>query len=166
MTVTPANLRTDFPEFASETDYPTSTMQYWIDVAGLMLNAKRWPTRTSPNTGRSILDLGTELFTAHNLVLERNNQRAAVRGGAPGARPGVIASEAGAGVSVSYDTGGGINPNDGHWNTTTFGTRFMELVRMVGAGPITIAGCAPPAGTVTGPAWPGPNGGYLYGQSW
>lgn len=152
MTVTIESFRTSLPEFTDPTNYPDSGITFWLTWAEIMLSAPRW--------GRS-LDLGTMMFVAHHLVLERQAQRAAANGGVPGTAIGVINSKSVDKVSVGYDTTGVIDPKDGHWNLTTYGLRFVGMVKMFGAGPVQIGvGVAPP---LSGPAWPGPyNGGVPY----
>lgn len=129
MAVTAASFRANYPEFADQTAYPDSGVAYWIRVAGLLLNACRW---------QDMLDVATELFVAHNLVLERQAQKSAAGGAVPGASSGAIASKTVGPVTQAYDTSAGINPDAGHWNLTTFGTRFYGLMQMFGAGPIHV----------------------------
>jgi hypothetical protein len=117
--------RTDFTEFADATAYPDSGVNYWLTVAGLMLDPSRWAT---------LLDLGTELFVAHNLALERQAQKTAANGGVPGISSGPLSAKAVDKVSASYDTAAGIVKDAGHWNLTTYGTRFIDLALMMGSG--------------------------------
>lgn len=160
--------------------------QFYYGVVGSQLNLSGVPAGTLGNaltiaadstvitpsgatliggvSGNSLYDVGTELFVAHNLVLERQAAKAANRGAPPGVSRGAIGSESAGGASVSYDTSSGLLTDAGHWNLTTYGTRFVELVRLVGAGPVQVGWGHSPVGV--GPAWPGPNGGYLSGQSW
>lgn len=147
MTVTAAQLRTDFPEFADTTLYPDSGINFWLNIAGNMLNASRFG---------NLLDVGTELFTAHNIVLERQAQAAALNGAPPGIQQGPISSKGVDKVSISYDTQAAIELEAGHWNLTVYGTRFIKLARMFGAGPVQIgAGCGGgPLDSVN--AWAGP----------
>lgn len=148
MTVTAATFREHFPEFSDETPYPDAQISYWITVAGLLLNVQRWST---------ILDLGTELFVAHQMVLERQAQRAATAGGMPGTQIGIVSSKSVDKVSVSYEVNGaGLDPSAGHWNLTTYGMRFIQLSRMMGAGPIHVGvGCSL-SELSSANAWPGP----------
>ena len=84
MTVTPSSFRVDYPEFADTTAYPDSGVAYWITVAGLLLNPRRW---------QDMLDVATELFVAHNLVLERQAQKSAAAGAVPGVSTGAVSSK-------------------------------------------------------------------------
>lgn len=167
MTVTATILRTDFPEFTDPTAYPDSQVNFWIMVAGLMMNPVRWSDRvpTGITPPRSLRDVGTELFVCHNLVLDRQAQRAATRGAVPGASFGIVTSEAAGGVSVSYDPNIGLDPADGMWNLSTYGLRFAYLLKLAGMGPIQVGG------RIGGPrnsggAWIGPGGGWRIGESW
>lgn len=145
MTVTASSFRTNYPEFVDTTVYPDSQVAYYLNLAGLLLNANRW---------KRLLDTGTELFIAHNLVLEANAQKTSAAGGVPGAMTGVVSSKSVDKVSVSYDTGAAIMPNAGHWNLTIYGARYVKLSRMFGAGPMQVGGGESPA--YSGIAWPGP----------
>ena len=145
MTITVQQFRADFPEFSSTTTFANSQIQFWLDIAYSMLNAARW--------GRQ-LNIGVEMFTAHNIAIEAKAQAEAVNGGIPGSQVGPINSKSVDKVSVGYDTGAGLQPDAGHWNLTVYGTRFIRLVRMFGAGPLQIGvGVSPP---LSGGAWPGP----------
>ena len=145
----------DFPEFANATTFPQSGFNFYLNLANIMLNQDRWgqPAAAPPN---SLFDIGCELFIAHNLVLEAYNQQEANLGGLPGLNRGVISAEGAGQVNMSYDTNASIELDAGHWNLTTFGTRFVNMARMLGAAPMVIAprGCAGPLG---GTAWYGPN---------
>lgn len=158
MTITAAYFRTDFSEFGDTTLFPDSSINYWLQVAGLLLNTQRFgqpaasvssPTPRNPNT---VNDIATELFVAHNIALEARASQESANGGVPGAMTGPISSKAVDKVSVSYDTAAGLDPDGGHWNLTIYGVRFLELMKMFGMGPITVTGC----GGGSAQAWPGP----------
>lgn len=151
--LTPAQLRTDFPEFASTVVYPTSQVTFWITLAYKLLNAQRWG---------NVLDQGVELFVAHNLAIEARAQADAAKGGIPGQQVGPVSSKSVDKVSMGYDTGSGIEPGAGHWNLTIYGTRFVRLMRMFGAGPVQVGIGAVPVGS--GQAWPGPIASSIFGQ--
>lgn len=147
MAVTAASFRVDFPEFKSAKLYPDSQINFWLSLAGAMLSVPRWA---------NMLDAGTELFIAHNLSLGRRNQAESANGAPPGAQVGPLNNKSVDKASAGYDVSAGVNPDDGHWNLTNYGTRFIWLLRMVGAGPVQVgaAGCGPD-GSING-AWPGP----------
>jgi hypothetical protein len=145
MTVTPASLRAAFTEFTSTTDYPDSGIQFWIDMAVLLLNPTRW---------YDMLDNATMLFVAHNLSLELMAQREASNGNQPGVARGMLAGGSVDKVSYTYDTASVADATAGHWNLTIYGQRYIRLVKMFGAGPIQVG----TPGCYVGPAaWTGPN---------
>ena len=149
--VIPSQLRLDFPEFTDSTKYPDSGLQFYLDFAYRMLNADRF---------RSNLDMAAELFAAHFIVLESQAQLSSASGSIPGLNSGIMSSKSVDVVSVSYDTGAGIEQGAGHWNLTTYGTRLMWMFRIFGAGGIQIGvGASPP---YAGLAWGGFTGtGYI-----
>lgn len=139
----------DFPEFApsdpSQSGKFDAYVAFWMNVATLAVNPNRW---------RSFTDLGIELFTAHNIVLEATAQEEVNLGGVPGLSKGVIAGNAAHDLSVAYDTASVLEPNAGHWNYTVYGKRFIRFSNMAGMGPIQLGGTLPPP--FSGGAWSGP----------
>jgi hypothetical protein len=109
-----------------------------------------------------VLPLGVMLFVAHNLVIEAFNAQTVDVGGLPGVNKGAIASETPGSVNVSYDTAGSSIEKAGHFNLTTFGTRYIMLARMAGMGGIQVGtpGCGP-FGPGFGAPWFGPPGGLV-----
>ena len=158
--------RQDFPEFGDSQVYEDFPVGLWLDVGALMINKVRWPTTAGAVTGRSVWQVGIELFAAHNLSLERMNIKAAVRGAPPGWSRGSVASEGAGSVSVAYDTASGIEMDAGHWNLTNFGLRWLNMARMMGVGPMQVNGRMHSGLMANGPAWFGPNTGWLFGESW
>ena len=130
--VTLAQFRSDFSEFADSVRYPDNSVNYWLAIATIQLNANRFDA--------NMLIIATELYIAHNLVLEAQAQQTAKAAGWPGVSKGVISGENAGAVSVSYDTTAAIELDAGHWNLTVFGIRFIRLAKMFGAGPIQV-GC-------------------------
>lgn len=136
--ITVVQFRTNFPEFAYKRgQFPDSSITFWLAVGYLRLNARRWV---------SLLDLGVQLYVAHNIVLEKQAADAAKRGGSPGQSTGPVNSKSVDKVSVGYDTAAAILEGAGNYNLTTYGTRFYELMLMAGAGPVQIGpgGCGVP----------------------
>ncbi len=134
----------DYPEFANTTAYPPSAIAYWLNVANLSLDPKRWSTAPPPSgSGPSMMDLGTALFIAHNLVLERqaalDAQLPAQDGqpGPPGVSTGAVASVTGTPVSVSYNAAM-LDAAAGHWALTTYGQRFARLAKYAGMGGLQV----------------------------
>lgn len=146
--ITEDQFRADFPEFANVDAYPSSSIQLWFNVARSMLSPFRWSTAAvlppnapnPPDTYPSVMDLGTGLFVAHNLVLDRQNalsaQLTAQDGlpGPPGVSTGSVASTSVGPVSVSYNAGATLDMGAGHWNLTIYGSRFARLAKFAGKG--------------------------------
>jgi hypothetical protein len=149
--VTYIQFTTDFPEFANA---PQGTFNFYLNFASLMLTGP-WGAPAPAGQPNTMYDIGTELFIAHNLAIEALNAKAAAAGGVPGLNRGVISSEAAGTVNISYDTANGLETDAGHWNLTTYGTRFVSIARLLGAAPSQIGphgNCIPN----NGPAWVGP----------
>lgn len=144
MTVTVATFRNHYPEFADTTKFSNPLIDYWITVATSMLNASRWGAQ---------LDLATELYVAHNVVLEAKAILESGAGGLPGQATGPVNSKSVDKVSVGYDVAIASEQGAGHWNLTIYGTRLWRLIKMFGVGPIQIG-----VGYYTGVlGWSGPD---------
>lgn len=119
-----STFRSDFPEFANVTTYPTSMINFWASLGDTMLNTVRWgDLRTH----------GLELFVAHNITLQAQDIADAAAGGIPGGG-GLVASQSAGSVSVSMDTTSGAEQDGGNYNLTTYGKQFLRLSRIVGMG--------------------------------
>jgi hypothetical protein len=125
MTLTTAQFRSDFPEFANTTTYPDPSVQLWITVSTSLVNECRWMELTN---------LGIELVTAHQLVLSARDQLAASVGGIPGEVKGPTTSKSVDKVSVGYDASAVTLDDAGFWAMSAYGLRFLTLARMMGAG--------------------------------
>lgn len=119
---------------------------------------------TSPPT--TVTDFALEMWTAHQIVIEKQAVDAAKTGGDPGtSRVGLVTSKSVNNVSISYDVSAVTTANAGYYNQTIYGMRFIQLARLRGAGPIQIGiGVAPlpfmgwSGGGIygSGNAWAGP----------
>lgn len=145
MTATVASFRQALPEFADGSVFPNFQVEFWLAVAAKLVNSSRWGTLT---------DTGIYLFTAHNITLEQRAARTAANGGIPGETPGIVNNKSVDKVSVGYDTSAGSETEAGHWNLTIYGTRFIRMSRMMGAGGIQLGagGCSGDGAL----AWAGP----------
>ncbi len=156
MAVTATSFRIDFPEFRSIPDYPTSVINYYLTLAGFLLNAQRFggtvPSVSNPPS--CMYDMAMELFVAHHVAIEKQAMNAAAGGGVPGVTTGPITAKGVGPVSVSYASGDVIDATAGFWNQTMYGLRFWRLIMMFGAGPIQVGVGATPWYSVG--AWPGP----------
>ena len=123
MTITAVQFRLDFPEFADVVKYTPAMVEFWLRLAAVRLSEKRWV---------DMLDFGTELFVAHNLVVATRNLKTA------GAQMAPISSKTVDKVSVSYDTSAITDANAGYWSSTGYGQQFWQLLQMAGAGGVQI----------------------------
>ena len=144
MTVTAASFRTSFPEFKSTTVYTDASITFWIGLAYQLLGPQ-WST---------LLDYGVQLFVAHNLTLQFASNKAGASGQSPGQIQGPQTAGSVDKVSYSRNPGLVMNPKNGHWNLSTYGLRYIQLVKMVGAGPVHVGAAA----DTSGGAWAGPLG--------
>lgn len=145
----------DFPEFSNTAPFPQSAFNYYLRFSCLMLTPV-WGGPAAPGDPLEMYDIGTEMFIAHNLVLEAMNNKSVAVGGIPGLTKGVVSSESPGQVTVTYDTNAGIEIDAGHWNLTTYGIRFVGMARLLGAAPMQVgpSGILPPH---SGPGWTGLN---------
>jgi hypothetical protein len=120
-----AGFRAAFPPFANVTTYPDTQVNFWLGIAGQVVNPDRWGGLT---------DFGKGLFVAHNLVLEARSAKAAAIGGAPGGATGVMTGKTVDKVSATYDASTATEEGAGNWNATDYGTRYWRFSLMMGAG--------------------------------
>jgi hypothetical protein len=126
MTVTVTSFRDGFPAFANTATFPDSAVNFWIAVAGNMLDPNQWG---------AMADTGSSLFIAHNLVLDAQaNASAATPAGVPNGPAGALASKSVSGVSASYDMESSTIKGGGDFNLTAYGKRYLSLAEMFGAG--------------------------------
>jgi uncharacterized protein DUF4054 len=127
--LTPAQFRTDLPEFADESQYPDSMIQTWLTVSGNLVDPVRWGTLTIT---------GQELATAHYVVMAARDQTAANAGTEPGRPAGLRTQKSAAGLSASYDYTATVVEGGGAWNQTSYGQRYFSIARLMGAGGLQI----------------------------
>lgn len=127
--MTTAQFRSQFPEFSCASDYPDAQIDFWMELAGVMLRPDRW---------NDWLDYGTSLFVAHHLATGQRDQLAASAGGVPGVVNGPQASKSVDKVSASFDTAAVTLENGGFWNGSTYGIKLLQLARYAGAGGIQV----------------------------
>ena len=123
-----AQFRLDFPEFASETFYTSSMVNFWASIAEKMLDLSRWG---------DLYTQGQSLYVAHNLVIQRRNI-AGASAGTSGLSTGVMSSKSVGSVSVSYDNQIATMPNAGQWALTVYGLQYLQLARLIGAGAVQL----------------------------
>lgn len=149
--VTPEQFVKVFPEFCNKKKYPEAAIEFYLELAYIVLNAARW--------GRT-LSFGIQMFTAHNLVLEAIAQAQAAKGAPPVGPSGPASSKSAGPVSISWDTGTAAELNAGHWNETIYGKRYIRMCRLMGAGGLQLGiGIDLPLSSASAwvgpPPWPG-----------
>src|SRR5690348_13586609 len=125
------------PEFADSSLYLDSDILTWLTIAAENLDPNRW---------RTLLNIGIVQFAAHNLVLDRQAQKTAQRGGIPGQTAGIVSGKSLGGGSISYDTQSGVEADAGYWNLTIYGRRFYRYMTLVGMGGVQVSGVQPLVG--------------------
>lgn len=128
MTVTVQSFRETFPALSDQSLYDGNTITFYLNLAvNCFQNALRWDVNS--------IDYGTCLFIAHNLVLDaRANATARVPGGIPGTLQGLITAKSVDKVSASYDVEAVMEKDGSWWNMTSYGVRFLQLLRLYGSG--------------------------------
>lgn len=147
MTIDVATFRQNFPAFASSAAYPDAEIQFWLTAAYVLHDPARWG---------DILDLGVQLYVAHNVAIDgAAGAGASGGGGIPGGVVGPVSSASVDKVSYSRDARAANLPDAGDFNLTTWGLRWYRLMRMAGAGPVQV-GVPPGASNCPYPGgWPG-----------
>lgn len=144
-----AQFRMDFPEFSNAEVYTPHQVQFYLNLAENFLVKGRWgisayeapnlwpnPPPTAPAVKLKTYDYGCELFTAHHIAMEAQQQAAADSGGDPGEATGPVNNKSVDKVSIGFDTASAAEKDGGFWNYTKYGQRFLRLAKMMGAGPI------------------------------
>lgn len=121
--------RTAFPEFANTTVYPTTTIEFYAEIAELMVLECVW---------KRMYSKGVNLYVAHELVLASQNQKAASVGGSPGQQGGIANTKTVGSVTVGYDASTTTEKDAGWWNLTNYGKQFYRLAMIFGAGCIQL----------------------------
>jgi hypothetical protein len=128
VTLSVTDFRVAYNEFANASDFPDASVQQWLNVGYKLVRADAWD---------DILDVGVGLFTAHYLVLMYRDTLSASRG-LFGQVAGIVSSKSVDKVSVSYDTATASISDAGHWNQSSYGLRYYQLMMMMGVGGIQL----------------------------
>lgn len=119
--------REAYPEFNDADKYPDAMIESWAAVAQLQVSSTRW---------KSQYLLGVNLYVAHEITLQAQQQASAGAGGAPSGPSGMVNSKTVGSVTVAFDTASAAEKDAGHWNLTMYGRQFIRLARIFGAGPV------------------------------
>lgn len=124
-----ALFRTNFPEFASTTTYPDSTITFWSSFAEIMLPQCVWTT---------VWTTAVNLYVAHELVLAAQNVSASTVGGLPGQGGGIANSKTVGEASIGYDSVTPSEKDAGWYNLTLYGRQLYRLIQIFGAGALQL----------------------------
>ena len=127
--LTESSFREAMPMFADVQKYPSAQFNYYLKLALKLLPESRWD---------DLLDDGYTFFIAHYLTLYARDMAFVDVGGIGGKVVGNETSKSIDGVSKSMDVSSVLNSDAGHWNQTTYGIQFYQLMMMVGAGGIQL----------------------------
>lgn len=124
-----ATFRQTMPVFADVDLYPSAQFNFYLNLGKKLLPECRWD---------DLLGEGLMFFVAHYLTLYARDMASVGVGGIGGKVVGNETSKSVDGVSKSMDVSGVLNSDAGHWNQTTYGIQFYQLMMMVGAGGIQL----------------------------
>ena len=124
-----ATFRQTMPVFADVDLYPSAQFNFYLKLGVKLLPESRWD---------DLLDDGLTFYVAHYLALYARDMAVVDVGGIGGKVVGNETSKSVDGVSKSMDVSGVLNSDAGHWNQTTYGIQFYQLMMMVGAGGIQL----------------------------
>lgn len=116
MAVTPTTFKSRFPEFSSIAD---ARIEVFIDDAKLTISEGRW--------GR-YYELGLFYLTAHYLSLAESSADGDDKSS------GAVASQSVGDTSVSYVSPAVTSDAQLYYQQTTYGLRFLMLMKFAGAG--------------------------------
>ena len=135
MTVTVSQFRQNFQAFMDPNTFPDPMISFWLQLGYALCSTEIWTD--------DIVDVGAQLYAAHNCVLEGQALRVARAGGIPTIGTGAITSKSGDGLSVSFDTANAAMQGWGPLNLTMYGTRLAQLAEIVGIALIHVSGTGP-----------------------
>ncbi len=127
--ISESSFREEMPAFADITQYPSFQFNFYLNLGKKLLREERW--------GHT-LDYGLTLFIAHYLTLYKRAMGAASIGGDAGKIVGMKHRNQLMVFQNAMDVSGVLIADAGHWNQTTFGVQFYQLLMMAGAGGIQL----------------------------
>lgn len=124
-----STFRQNMPMFADADQFPSAQFNFYLKLGVKLLSESRWD---------DLLDDGLTFYVAHYLTLYARDMAFVDVGGIGGKVVGNETSKSIDGVSKSMDVSSVLNSDAGHWNQTTYGIQFYQLMMMVGAGGIQL----------------------------
>lgn len=124
-----STFRQNMPMFADVDLYPSAQFNFYLKLGVKLLPESRWD---------DLLDDGLTFYVAHYLALYARDMAVVDVGGIGGKVVGNETSKSVDSISKSMDVSSVLNADAGHWNQTTYGIQFYQLMMMVGAGGIQL----------------------------
>ncbi len=124
-----STFRQNMPMFADVEQLPSAQFNFYLKLGVKLLPESRWD---------DLLDDGLTFYVAHYLTLYARDMAFIDVGGIGGKVVGNETSKSVDGVSKSMDVSSVLNADAGHWNQTTYGIQFYQLMMMVGTGGIQL----------------------------
>lgn len=115
--------RVDLKEFADTTKFTDNMIEFWYGVGDRLMDATHFLTDTI------VRNYMLELWVAHNVIMDYNNQVAVAAGNYTGEGLKPASSYSVGDVSISYDNGSFMEQNGGDWNATIYGRKLLRLIR-------------------------------------
>ena len=124
-----STFRQNMPMFADVDQFPSTQFNFYLKLGIKLLPESRWD---------DLLDDGLTFYVAHYLTLYARDMAFVEVGGTGGKVVGNETSKSVDGVSKSMDVSSVLISDAGHWNQTTYGIQFYQLMMMIGAGGIQL----------------------------
>lgn len=124
-----STFRQNMPMFADADQFPSAQFNFYLKLGVKLLPESRWD---------DLLGDGLTFYVAHYLTLYARDMAFVDVGGIGGKVVGNETSKSVDGVSKSMDVSSVLIAEAGHWNQTTYGIQFYQLMLMVGAGGIQL----------------------------
>lgn len=130
-----ADIRSDFPEFASQTDYPDAFIASAIKRAGWYVSTKAG--QAIPDETRIAM---LESMSAHLLFLAHQQMGGGASGSSASGSTGQLASASIGGVSVAIVAPRNRDAQEYWLNQSRYGQEYLALLASLGGGAILYGG--------------------------
>jgi hypothetical protein len=115
--------RVDLKEFADTVRFTDGMIGFWYGIGDRLMDATHFLTDTT------VRNYMLELWVAHNVIMDYNNQIAVAAGNYTGEGLKPANSYSVGDVSISYDNSSFMEQNGGDWNATIYGRKLLRLIR-------------------------------------
>lgn len=120
--ITAARFVEILPEFAP---VPSGNYEPWVTFSQSHVDPGQWA---------DLYEMGAAFWIAHQVAMGK----AAAKSGGAGTVSGPMTTKRVDKVAAGYDTSAVTIAGAGSYNATSYGIRFLELQRLIGAGPIVV----------------------------